>query len=210
MGQDTDLIGNKSISIMMVGLQGSSKTTTAGKLARKLKEGGAQTLLVAADIYRPAAVEQLKQLGRQLGVPVFHEPGADAVTQCVKGQREAHKKGCKRDHLRYRWPPRHRCPTHGRARGDQGAGRPRQHPVSGRLDDRTGRRRTAAGVQPPPRDLRVLSDQARRRRGGAISIKAVTGKPIKFLGMGETTDKLEVFRPEGSLSASLGWAISRA
>ena len=63
--QDTDLIGNKSISIMMVGLQGSGKTTTAGKLARKLKKEGRRPLLVAADIYRPAAVEQLKTLGRQ-------------------------------------------------------------------------------------------------------------------------------------------------
>ena len=59
---------------MMVGLQGSGKTTTTGKLATKLKKEGRQVLLVAADIYRPAAVDQLKVLGEQLGVPVFHEP----------------------------------------------------------------------------------------------------------------------------------------
>jgi signal recognition particle subunit SRP54 len=61
--------------IMMVGLQGSGKTTTAGKLANKLKKDGQRPMLVAADIYRPAAVEQLKVLGQQLGVPVFHQAG---------------------------------------------------------------------------------------------------------------------------------------
>ena len=67
--------GRGSPAIMMVGLQGSGKTTTVGKLARYLQKKGKKPLLVAADIYRPAAVEQLKVLGEQLGVPVFHEPG---------------------------------------------------------------------------------------------------------------------------------------
>src|SRR5947209_4287055 len=61
--------------IMMVGLQGSGKTTTVGKLALLLEKRGHKPLLVAADIYRPAAVEQLKQLGEKLGIPVFHEEG---------------------------------------------------------------------------------------------------------------------------------------
>ena len=76
---------------MMVGLQGSGKTTTAGKLASKLKKDGKKPFLVAADIYRPAAVEQLKMLGAQLGVPVFHEAGLQPPELCRRAREAAAK-----------------------------------------------------------------------------------------------------------------------
>ena len=204
--QDTDLAGNKSISVMMVGLQGSGKTTTAGKLARKLKKEGRRPLLVAADIYRPAAVEQLKTLGRQLGVPVFHEPGADAVTQCVKGQKEAHKKGCNA----IIYDTAGRLAIDAQLMDELEAIKAEVDPGNILLvvDAMIGQDavRTAAEFN---RRLEIsgfcltkLDGDA--RGGAAISIKAVTGKPIKFLGMGETTDKLEVFRPEGLAQRILG------
>src|SRR5512144_2606258 len=68
--------------VMMVGLQGSGKTTTAGKIANRLLKDGKRPLLVAADVYRPAAVDQLKVLGERLGVPVFHEPGVTPPEMC--------------------------------------------------------------------------------------------------------------------------------
>ena len=83
-----DAAKGRPTGVMMVGLQGSGKTTTAGKLASRLLKEGKKPLLVAADIYRPAAVEQLRMLGEQLGVPVFHEAGhlaAGAVPQGPRG-----------------------------------------------------------------------------------------------------------------------------
>src|SRR3954463_1712468 len=79
--------------IMMVGLQGSGKTTTVGKLANRLLKEGRKPLLVAADIYRPAAVDQLKVLGQQLGVPVFHEPGVKPEDMCFHAVRHARDRG---------------------------------------------------------------------------------------------------------------------
>jgi signal recognition particle subunit SRP54 len=204
--QDTDLIGNKSLSVMMVGLQGSGKTTTAAKIARKLKNEGRRPLLVAADIYRPAAVEQLKTLGKQLGVPVFHEPGADALSQCVNGQKEAHKKGC--NAIIYDTAGRLALDEPLMAELEQIKAAVEPGNILLVVDAMIGQDavRTAAEFN---RRLEIsgfcLSKLDGDARGGAaISIKAVTGKPIKFLGTGETTDKLEVFRPEGLAQRILG------
>jgi signal recognition particle subunit SRP54 len=93
--------------IMMVGLQGSGKTTTCAKLARLLEKQGKKPLLVAADMQRPAAVEQLKVLGEQHRCAVFNLPG-NPVEICAKGDREAKKLGPRRHHLRHRGPPRDR------------------------------------------------------------------------------------------------------
>src|SRR5688572_9101772 len=81
-------------TLMMVGLQGSGKTTTTGKLANKLLKEGRKPLLVAADIYRPAAVDQLKVLGERLGVPVFFEPNTAPPDLAAKGVAEAREKKC--------------------------------------------------------------------------------------------------------------------
>ena len=80
--------------IMMVGLQGSGKTTTCAKLARHLKKAGRQPLLVAADMQRPAAVEQLMVLGRSIDVPVFNVPGESPVAICERARDEARRRGC--------------------------------------------------------------------------------------------------------------------
>jgi signal recognition particle subunit SRP54 len=96
---DTNLeMANKGVTgIMMVGLQGSGKTTTTAKLARKLQKEGKKLMLVAADVYRPAAVHQLQVLGEQLGVPVFARPGADPVDITADATSEEHFPGDRRN-----------------------------------------------------------------------------------------------------------------
>ena len=93
---------------MLVGLQGSGKTTTVGKLARFLEKQHKRPLLVAADIYRPAAVEQLKILGEQLDIPVFSEPGGKPPDICERAVQRRRRARARRHHLRHRRPPRHR------------------------------------------------------------------------------------------------------
>ena len=102
--------------VLMAGLQGSGKTTNSAKLARWFKSQGRQPLLVGADLQRPAAVEQLRTLGRQIDVPVFSEPG-DPVSTARRGLEEARRLGKRRAHRRHRRPPVHR-------RRDDGAGAP--------------------------------------------------------------------------------------
>ncbi len=193
-------------SIMMVGLQGSGKTTTAAKLARFLKRDGKSPLLVAADLQRPAAVEQLQVLGQQIDVPVFSLPGETPVNVCRSAPAYAKKAGC--DVIVY--------DTAGRLAVDE--------PLMQELGDiktavspdnillvvdamigqdavRTARafneRLSISGVV-----LTKLDGDA--RGGAALSIKAVTGAPVVFVGVGETTDKLDVFRAEGMASRVLG------
>jgi signal recognition particle subunit SRP54 len=193
--------------IMMCGLQGSGKTTSCGKLARWLeKTHKKKPLLVAADIYRPAAVEQLKTLGRQLDVPVWSMDGKDPVTICREAESFAAQKGC--DVIIY--------DTAGRLAIDEPlmqelsdidkAARPAniflvldamtgQDAVS--VADAFNKRLDLSGVI-----MTKLDGDA--RGGAALSVKEFTGKPIKFLGMGEGLDKLEEFRPEGLASRILG------
>jgi len=192
--------------IMMVGLQGSGKTTTTGKLARKLQKDGFKVMLVAADVYRPAAIHQLQVLGQRLGVPVFARPGANPVDICRDATEEAAIKGF--DFVIY--------DTAGRLTIDDALMLELEkiessvHPANVFLvidamigqdavqtakafDERLG----LTGVI-----LTKLDGDA--RGGAALSIKAATGKPIKFLGMGESLDKLEEFRPEGLAGRILG------
>ncbi len=206
---ETDLSwANKGpTGIMVCGLQGSGKTTTCGKLARYLeREHKRKPLLVAADVYRPAAVEQLKTLGRQLGLPVFSIDGADPVAICSKAGAYAAEQSC--DAIIY--------DTAGRLAIDEPlmqeledidkAVRPAN--IFLVLDAMTGqdavntadtfnKRLSLDGVI-----LTKLDGDA--RGGAALSVKEVTGRPIKFLGMGESLDKLEEFRPEGLASRILG------
>ena len=202
---DLDLPKNQG-SIMMVGLQGSGKTTTCAKLANKYKKAGRKPLLVAADIYRPAAVEQLKTVGQQVGVPVFHEPGASALEQCRQGLEFACRKG--RDLVIYDTAGRLAIDEElmGELEGIKAACEPNNILLV--VDAMIGQDavRTAAEFN---RRLEIsgfcltkLDGDA--RGGAAISIKEVTGKPIKFLGMGETADQLETFRPEGLAQRILG------
>ncbi|HSO20314.1 MAG TPA: signal recognition particle receptor subunit alpha, partial [Desulfosarcina sp.] len=93
--QGLDLAGEKPVAVMLVGLQGSGKTTTAGKLSVMLRKNGKQPFLVPADVYRPAAIDQLKKLGAQLDVPVFGStPDMDPVDICRQARVAAQKAGC--------------------------------------------------------------------------------------------------------------------
>jgi signal recognition particle subunit SRP54 len=205
---DTDLDWAKKgpTAIMMVGLQGSGKTTTVGKLARWLEKNKRRPMLVAADIYRPAAVEQLKVLGGQLGMPVFHLPGKSPPEICEAAVRHAYETN--RDVVIF--------DTAGRLAIDE--------PLMQELDEIKKRTKPnevffvidAMIGQDAVNTAKTFNDRVGvtgviltkldgdARGGAALSIKEVTGKPIKFLGMGESMDKLEEFRPEGLASRILG------
>ena len=193
--------------VMMVGLQGSGKTTTVGKLASKLLKDGKKPLLVAADIYRPAAVDQLRVLGDQLGVPVFHEAGLQPPELCRRAL-EAARAG-KNDVVLYDTAGRLAIDDALMAELEQIKSQVGPQNILLVCDAMIGQDavRTAAEF-----DRRLAIDgfiltklDGDARGGAALSIKEVTGKPIKFLGMGETLDRLEEFRPEGLASRILGY-----
>jgi signal recognition particle subunit SRP54 len=204
---DTSLdLSGKPAVILMVGLQGAGKTTTAAKLAKRLQGEGHKPLMVAADIYRPAAVDQLKVHGVKLGVPVFHQDDTDPVQLARLGVLQAKNLG--NDVVI--------IDTAGRLAIDETL----MQEVS---DIRTQ-------VQPANVlfvvDAMIGQDAVKTARafdehldftgfvltkldgdargGAALSIKAVTGKPVKFLGQGEDLDALEEFRPEGLAQRILG------
>jgi signal recognition particle subunit SRP54 len=204
-GEALNLAGSPA-SIMMVGLQGSGKTTTAAKLARYLAKDGKKPLLVAADMQRPAAVEQLKVLGQQIDVPVFNLPDQSPLDICRAAPAEAKKLG--RDVIIY--------DTAGRLAIDEllmqelAAIKDAVSPPNillvvdamiGQDAVKTAKsfneRLGISGVV-----LTKLDGDA--RGGAALSVKEVTGAPVVFVGMGETTDKLEPFRAEGMASRVLG------
>jgi signal recognition particle subunit SRP54 len=185
--------------IMMVGLQGSGKTTTAGKIARRMKREMRQTRMVACDVYRPAAVEQLQTLGEQVGVPVYAEPGSTDVIGIARRALELARS--ERDRVVI-------FDTAGRLQIDE------------ELMDELRRLKEAVG----PHEILFVADgmigqesvnvakgfddaldvtgvvltkmDGDARGGAALSIFGVTGKPIKFLGVGEKLDGLEEFHPE--------------
>ncbi len=200
-----DLSGDPAI-IMMVGLQGSGKTTTAGKLAHRLKEEGRRPMLVAADIYRPAAVDQLVTLGERLDVPVFSIKGMDPVTLCETAVGHARDLG--RDVVIFDTAGRLAIDDALMAELERIVERTRPQEILFVADAMIGQDavRTAAEFD---RRLSftgfVLTKFDGDARGGAaLSIRAVTGKPVKFLGMGEGLDKLDDFRPEGLADRILG------
>ena len=193
--------------ILMVGLQGSGKTTTAAKLALRSKKAGDRPLLIAADIYRPAAIDQLKALGKQLDIEVF-DRGTDTAPRKIvaEGLKRANKIGAAtvivdtagRLHvdqdmmaeitdLRDRFKP-----TEVLLVADAMSGQDAVNAASA-FHDAVG----ISGV--------VLSKMDGDARGGAaLSIRAVTGAPIKFLGVGERADALEQFHPDRLASRILG------
>lgn len=198
--------GNPAV-LMMVGLQGSGKTTTTGKLAKRLIEEGKKPLLVAADIYRPAAIDQLMVLGRRLDVPVFSIKGMDPVTLAEQGIAQARRVG--RDVVI--------LDTAGRLAIDnalmdelvrmKASVKPSE--VLFVADAMIGQDAVATAKEFDRRlDFTgfVLTKMDGDARGGAaLSIKAVTGKPVKLIGQGEDLDRLETFRPEGLAQRILGF-----
>jgi signal recognition particle subunit SRP54 len=196
-----------STSIMLAGLQGVGKTTVAAKLANHLRKQGRKPLLVAADIYRPAAVEQLKTLGASIDVPVHVGAEGDKPPEiCAAGWQRARSEG--RDAIIY--------DTAGRLALDDDLMleleeiKARVEPANTLLvcDALMGRDAVnvaQAFAERIPLDGVVLTKLDGDARGGAaLAIKAVTGVPIKFLGTGESVDRLEEFRPEGLASRILG------
>lgn len=195
------------IPILLVGLQGSGKTTTVGKLAKFLKDKGRRPYLVPADVQRPAAVEQLKKLGEQLGVPVFNSNPQDSPLKICQQALS--------------W-------------ADQDNGDSLLIDTAGRLhiDEALMKELEEIKRVLNPREILLVADAmtgqdavnvAKRfnealdihgviltkldgdaRGGAALSIKAVTGKPIKFVGLGEKLDALEIFHPDRMASRILG------
>jgi len=194
-------------SIMMVGLHGSGKTTSSGKLARFLQKQGRQPLLVAADVYRPAAMDQLDTLGRQLELPVFVKRGE---TDVLKIAREAmdFARANSRNVLIF--------DTAGRLQIDaplvqelvrlRDLVKPQEILLV--LDAATGQEAVNVAthfdqaLQITGSILTKLDGDA--RGGAALSLKAVTAKPIKFAGTGEKLDEFEPFHPERMASRILG------
>jgi signal recognition particle subunit SRP54 len=205
--QDLNLAGSVPVSVMLVGLQGSGKTTTAGKLAVFLRKKGRKPYLVPADVYRPAAIDQLQKLGSQLEVPVFPSNlEQDPVQICREALTAAHQKGC--DTLL--------LDTAGRLHIDQELMdelrriKEEVRPADILLvaDAMTGQ--DAVNIAAAFNDALdiggvILTKMDGDARGGAaLSIKAITGKPIKFIGVGEKLNELEAFHPDRLASSILG------
>jgi len=193
--------------ILMVGLQGSGKTTTAAKLAVRLRREGRRPLLVAADVYRPAAVDQLVQLGDQIGVEVHSRPvGTPALEVARSGLEVARQRGL--DVLI--------VDTAGRLHVDE-AMMDELVRISGRVtpsetllvvDGMTGQEsvRVAEAFHGrlPVSGLVLTKMDGDARGGAALSIRAATGLPVAFLGTGERTDGLEPFHPDRLAQRILG------
>ncbi|MEO6420620.1 MAG: signal recognition particle receptor subunit alpha, partial [Polyangiaceae bacterium] len=192
--------------IMMVGLQGSGKTTTTAKLARYLVKQGKKPLLVAADMQRPAAVEQLQVLGASVGVPVFNIPDASPLAICEAAIAEAKKNG--NDVIVY--DTAGRLAIDERLMAELGSIKAAVKPENILLvvDAMIGQ--DAVKVSKGFHDTLSLTGvvltklDGDARGGAALSVKEVTGAPVRFQGMGEGTDKFEEFRPEGMASRVLG------
>ena len=200
------LSGNPSC-IMMVGLHGSGKTTSSGKLARLLHKQARTPLLVAADVYRPAAMDQLETLGKQLGLPVYVSKGETDVLKIAKGAFDyARLNNC--NTLIF--------DTAGRLQIDEvlvqelvrlrDLVKPQEILLV--LDAATGQEAVNVAthfdkaLNITGAILTKLDGDA--RGGAALSMKAVTGKPIKFAGVGEKLEEFEAFHPERMASRILG------
>ena len=191
--------------VMMVGLQGSGKTTTAAKLAKMLKAQGKVPMLVAADVYRPAAVDQLKVLGEEVGVPVFHteDKPADMALKAVKQARSLGSDVViidtagrlhiddammqELEQIKAAVDPTEVLLVVDAMTGQEAVN------VAKTVDERVG----ITGV--------ILTKMDGDARGGAaLSIKRVVGKPIKYVGVGEKLDMLEPFHPDRVANRILG------
>jgi signal recognition particle subunit SRP54 len=198
--------GKPPTVILLAGLQGSGKTTAAAKLALLLRQEGKSPALVAADLQRPAAIAQLEQLGRQIQVPVYSEERKDPVAAVRTGLRRAQNEGRTVVIL----------DTAGRLHVDEALmeelarvrAEAKPHNVLLVLDSMTGQEAVSVAQAFQERvafDGVVLTKLDGDARGGAaLSVKAVTGKPIKLVSVGEKLDQLEYFHPDRMASRILG------
>ncbi len=201
-----NLSGSRPYVIMLAGLQGSGKTTAAGKLARLLRAQGERVMLVAADPYRPAAVKQLETLGEKLGVPVYFEAGVKPPDLAAHALDKAQRGGNTTLIL----------DTAGRSQLDNAlmdeltAIDKKVHPIETLLvvDSMIGQEAVniakgfRAAIALTGLILTKMDGDA--RGGAAISIRSVTGVPIKFIGTGEALDTLEIYDPGRLASRILG------
>ncbi len=202
-----DVAGSPPVPVMLLGLQGSGKTTTAGKLALYLRKKGRKPLLVPTDVYRPAAIQQLATIGRQLSIETYPTPeGADPIEICRDAKAYAMKHGF--DTLI--------IDTAGRLHIDEDMVQelvrqkkllnPRETLLV--VDAMTGQdavNMAKAFDEKVAIDGVILTKLDGDARGGAaLSIRATTGKHIKFVGIGEKLDALEVFHPDRMASRILG------
>jgi signal recognition particle subunit SRP54 len=207
MGEgESGLAFGKFTVILLAGLQGSGKTTTAAKLALHLRKQGRKPGLVAADLQRPAAIDQLEQLGEQIQVPVFRTETNDAVEATRSGLERAREQGLDTVII----------DTAGRLQIDEQlmdelvAVRDEARPTNVLLvlDAMTGQEAVNVAEAFHERiafDGVILTKLDGDARGGAaLSVKAITGKPIKFASTGEKIDALEVFHPDRMASRILG------
>ncbi|MGE5561293.1 MAG: signal recognition particle protein [Chloroflexota bacterium] len=201
-----NLAGRPPTVVMMVGLQGSGKTTTAGKLANLLRKQGRRPLLVAADIYRPAAIKQLEVVGSQVGVPVFQMGQADPVEIARAGLDKALTDG--RDLVIIDTAGRLHVDDELMAELERIKAAVKPHETLLVVDAMTGQDavnvaesfNTRIGI-----DGIVMTKLDGDARGGAaLSVRAVTGKPIKFAATGEKLDAIEQFHPDRMASRILG------
>ena len=209
MGSDTKHINinpNGPTVVMLVGLQGAGKTTNGSKLAGLMKRQGKNPLLVACDIYRPAAIQQLKVCGEKLGIPVFEKGTQDPVQTAKEAVLYARQHGHDMVFL----------DTAGRLHVDEALMnelkniKAKVHPNEILLvvDAMTGQDAVNAATafdQALGIDGVMLTKLDGDARGGAaLSIRAATGKPIKFVGTGEKLDMIELFHPDRMASRILG------
>jgi signal recognition particle subunit SRP54 len=192
--------------LMLCGLQGSGKTTTCGKLARLLAGQSRKPMLVAADLQRPAAIEQLKVVGASVGVPVFSEAISDPIAVCQQAVAEASRAGC--DTLILDTAGRLHVDEELMAELGRIERKVKPHQVFYVCDAMTGQDAVAsAGAFNKALELDgvILTKLDGDARGGAaLSVRRVTGVPIKFVGKGEKLDRLEVFDPERLVGQILG------
>ena len=192
--------------ILLAGLQGGGKTTTAGKLARYIQAQGKRPLLVADDLQRPAAVQQLQVLGEQVGVDVYTEETKDPVRVAKGALKHAKKNG--HDVVILDTAGRLHIDEEMMAEIERVAKAVTPHQIYLVCDAMMGQDAVNSAKAFNERlelDGIILTKLDGDARGGAaLSVKAVTGKPIKFVGMGEKLDKLEAFHPDRMASRILG------
>jgi len=202
-----NISSNPPTVIMLIGLQGSGKTTLAGKLANYLRKQGRKPLLVACDVYRPAAITQLRTLGNSLAIPVYSEENNKDVVDITKNAfKEANSKICDTVII----------DTAGRIQIDEvlmdelvrlkAFAKP--HEIMLVVDSMTGQEAvnvaSAFNEKVGIDSITLTKLDSDTRGGAALSVKQITGKPIKFASVGEKLSDLEVFHPDRVASRILG------
>ena len=209
LGSDTEdlVLKSKPAVILLAGLQGSGKTTTAGKLAQRLKKSGKLVLMVAADVYRPAAVQQLITVGKQADVAVYEEGTGDPLAICKRGIEEA--RSLKNDVVILDTAGRLHVDGEMMTEIQQIADMANPDEILFVADGMTGQdavNSAQAFHEALPLSGVILTKMDGDARGGAaVSIREVTGKPIKFIGTSEKLDGLDVFDPKRIADRILGF-----